>query len=371
MEQLAFLVAVMPTTAFHRICGLLAAAALILSVPATGQGLGRDRIVRVQRVSGDGQGRFWAVGSEGFAAYFDGARFVRTDYPMDSGAPDWAYEYSYSGYPSAHVLHHRGKVLIFTKVGDVYLWGGQEWKRIDVQFDPRDRYKQINRVLTTPDGQLLVQLHPDSLIWTSLSDLLSPLAWSATRLEIAPTFFAYLGYFDGRLLGRGWDASGTVPAIRRHEGPGNWSDLAHVDAPDHNGFQGLLQLHDRTLAVVSLGHVYRTGLNPATAAVGPGTKLPLTEEFASDESVDDLVADGIGCIHGSQHIPGHGPWLFGCEYVVELGTGTHALWQCPTSGERVVGALPIPGGVQLVTARAEVWNLIDGQCLQIHDALLE
>jgi len=345
---------------------------MILSVPTTGLGrLGKDRIVRVERISSDGQGRFWAVGSEGFAAYFDGARFRRADYPKDPGAPDWAYEYSYSGYPSAHVLHHQGRVLIFTKVGDVYLWGGQEWKRIDVQFDPQERYKQLDRVLATPDGQLLVQLHPRALYWTTLSDLLSHFAQGGTRQEITPTFLPYLGYFDGRLFARGWDAAGAIPAIRRHEGPGNWPDLAHVDASDHNSFKGLLQLHDGTLAVVSLGHLYRTGLDPSTAAVGPGTRLPLTEEFASDESVDDLVADSIGCIHGSQNIAGHGPWLFGCEYIVELGTETHTLWQCPTNGERVVGALPIPGGVQLVTARAEVWNLTDGQCLQIHDALLE
>ncbi len=273
MEWLAVMVAVMPTRTLHRIIGLLAVVALVLSVPTTGRGrLGKDRLVRVQRISGDGQGRFWAVGSEGFAAYFDGVRFLRADYPRDSGAPDWAYEYSYSGYPSAHVLHHRGRVLIFTKVGDVYLWAGQEWKRIDVQFDPHERYRQLDRVLITPDGQLLVQLHPDALYWTSLSDLLSHFAQSAPRLEIAPTFFSYLGCFDGRLFGRGWDVAGTVPAIRRHEGPGNWSDLAHVDAPDHNSFKGLLQLPDGTLAVVSTGHLYRTGLNPSTAAVRPGTK---------------------------------------------------------------------------------------------------
>jgi len=273
----------MPTRTLHRLCGLLAAAAMVLSVPTTVRGrLGKDRVVRVQRISSDGQGRFWAVGSEGFAAYFDGARFRRADYPKDSGAPDWAYEYSYSGYPSAHVLHHQGKVLIFTKVGDVYIWAGQEWERIDVQFDPQERYRQINRVLTTPDGQLLVQLHPGALYWTSLSDLLSHFAQGGTRLESTPTFFSYLGYFDGRLFGRGWDAAGTIPAIRRYEGPGNWPDLAHVDASDHNSFNGLLQLHDGTLAVVSLGHLYRTGLNPLTAAIRPGTKLPLTEEFASE-----------------------------------------------------------------------------------------
>ncbi len=346
---------------------------LVLGVVLIVSACGPKRYTRVHTVTDVGQGQFWVAGSEGFAAFFDGSRFQPRHYPRDDDAPDWAYRHESSA-PAARVVLNEGKALLFSHVGDVMVWhtSQQRWERLPVKLSPDRPHRQLNLVIPTPDDKLLIQLHSDLLLWTSLTDLR---ANRPPKREQTPTYFTWMGYMDRWLVGLGWDNTGNRRAIRRRDPSGRWPTLAVVPTSKETlHMKGLLMLGDGSLGVVHLGGMARTPKQLLGAHITPDTKRPLVHTLEHDPWTDEAVSSRLMYISGVANVPRRGAWILGGNGVAEIGKTNQAHWSCPphdgSNDSAAVDAIPTRGGVRLVTPKGAVWDLIDGECKAVHSAFI-
>lgn len=225
-----------------------------------------------QTVTAEGPNLFWVVGSEGYAARFDGSSFRPHDYPFTSGAPDWAYERGYSDIPAARVVRVDGHSILITRVGDFLRWTGTAWLRLPVSIPSEygDDFPQIDTVLNTPDGGLLIHVHSQTLLFGTLEAFTR----NRYREEKLPSYFTWLGYAGRELYGLGWDASGNIHALLRRDLGGTWVQVALLGRNDPFGeAKCVLALRDGRPVVVNQYALLDPSSEPPT--VSPTSVLPL------------------------------------------------------------------------------------------------
>jgi hypothetical protein len=184
-----------------------------------------------------GQG-IWSAGTSGFAAFWDGARLERRDYPRTAAA----YMYEPFSLPAAHLVVKDDHPLLFTRAGEVLRWGWGSWARVSkVVFpEPWREHLQIDLATPAPDGSIFVQLHSDGLVWL--------LPGGGMRVERAPVFFTWMGYDGDDLLAIGWQ--GDERTVERRRGPGSWERLAVVGVERGRSVNAVIRIPEGPLAAV-------------------------------------------------------------------------------------------------------------------------
>lgn len=295
-----------------------------------------------QTVSDLGDGRFWIAGSDGLAGVYDGQRIVRRDYPMVKSDDDWAYAAS-SDVPAARVVMLAGNAYLFTRHADVLVWRETRgWQSVDVRFpaDSGDR-PQVNAVIVAPDGGVVVQLHSKTFAFAaSPADLLA----SRFRAEAAPTYFTWVGFVEGTLYGVGWDASGYVRALWRHDASG-WHQRSSLGK-----------------FTESTGFALRLPEGPVAVGRTDGLLVPSGAAEPERITLQHLGLGPESYAVGTATLAGHGPVLLisgNAPGVFELGVGVHRLWTVAPSvlEGRVIGAVPLGSGLRVVTSTPLVYDV--------------
>lgn len=171
------------------------------------------------------EGRYWVSGTEGFAAVSDGTALVRSDYPMDKGAPDYAY--APSVFPAAHLLAVGGQMFLWTRYGDSMVFRGGRWEPLPgagTRSSEEDTPAQVNAVKLAPDGRIVLHIHSTTLLWTSVEEFRRGIF----KREELPIYMTWLGFFGPTLYGLGWQ--GEQRAVWMRENPGKWKVLEALPA---------------------------------------------------------------------------------------------------------------------------------------------
>ncbi|MFO0760159.1 MAG: hypothetical protein U0359_27005 [Byssovorax sp.] len=248
-----------PTQKSHRAKGLFLTAALCL-VGLGDLGCARTVDLRAETAVSDGGAGFWVAGTEGFAAYSAGdGTLLRRDYPRAPGAPDYAYEPAML--PAAHLLLAGGKggmLFLFTRAGDVLRWQAGSFVKVNVKLETGEPWPpQIDAALESPTGQIAIQIHSDTLLWTTTADLLRGLI---LRREKTRGYMTWLGFVDGTLYGIGWDGTGNRRAVHRYDGPSQWTMVGLLPATEGlNGPGAIVRAPGGRLAVVASTGLYLEG----------------------------------------------------------------------------------------------------------------
>lgn len=164
-------------------------------------------------------------GTEGFAAVSDGPALVRSDYPMDKGAPDYAY--APSVFPAAHLLAVGGQMFLWTRYGDSMVFRGGRWEPLPgagTRKSEEDTPAQVNAVKLAPDGRIVLHIHATTLLWTSTEEL----GRGTFQREELPIYMTWLGFFGPALYGLGWQ--GEQRAVWMRENPGKWKVVEALPA---------------------------------------------------------------------------------------------------------------------------------------------
>ncbi len=317
-------------------------------------GCGHTRYFEVDRVTPTDTRSFWVAGSEGLAGFYDGFQMVRHDYPMVDGANEYAYAFGGRHIPIARVVMDDRVPHLFTRHADILRFDGLEWQPLDVKL-PGD---QINAVMRTPEGGLLIVMHSDLLLWTSFGQLAAG-QWRATR---APTFFQWLGFIDGQLYGIGFDEGGNRLAIAKRVNK-KWRIVGRVTHGD--GFRepvGMVRLHDGSLAAFGSSKV--AIINEELDQ----NKLLELSDWLSQQQLLDMTKLTKSQVYLSRLIvvDGLAPLLFvgaNQSLVIELGQPSRVHEKCHLDGYRVVGAIADEAGEPVLVGRqGGLWSLDDGKC---------
>jgi hypothetical protein len=324
----------------------IVALSLLVSAACT-----KKRYMQAQAVLDAGQGRFWVAGTHGFAAYFDGKKYHRHDYPKTIGAPDWAYDVGTS-YPAVHLIKvPDGRIFLFTKISDAFVLRGTSWVKFPLKLI-KDSFEQLDEVRLAPDGRLLFHIHSDILYFASPSEMTA----GKFVKEMPPTYFPWMNYIGDKLYAVGWDKSGNVPAIMRRDGPGKWPIVALVEEVNHNYPKGIVDLADGSIAMVAFDGLWRR------------SSLQ-TGQYLKDGKLEALMSKKVSYVDNFCVVPERGLFLFTLGGVYEIGRKQPTFWSCPDCGDMFVGAIPIPAGVRLVSRYGEIWDLVDGVFTSVHPAL--
>jgi hypothetical protein len=242
-------------------------------------GCSRAIELRAETVSAASGSSFWVAGTEGFAAHSTGdGTLRRVDYPRRRGAPDYAYE-PFS-LPAAHPLVIGGQTFLFTRAGDVLLHRGEApgeaWSRVQVKLPTNGGdAAQIDAAMASPDGQIVLHLHSDTLVWATPSELVR----GVFRADKTPGYVTWLGFLDGALHAVGWAEGGNQRAVFRRGGEGKWELLGQIpkEAYLSDDLDALVRMPGGRLAVTTGAGLYARG-----ARGGEGfTELITPEQIAS------------------------------------------------------------------------------------------
>ena len=116
-----------------------------------------------------------------------------------------------------------------------------------VSTGERGRAARFDRVLSLPDGRLLVQIDSQLLLRGTLDDFLR----GHFESEQVPTFFTDIEVAEGRVYGLGWDESGNVRAVFENAGRGWWLRARLPKEALNDSLSRLLVLDDGTPLAVS------------------------------------------------------------------------------------------------------------------------
>ncbi len=323
-------------------------------------GCGHTRYFEVDRVTPTDSRRFWVAGTEGLAGFYDGFQMVRHDYPFADDAYEYAYAHGSRLIPVATVVMDGSVPYLFTRHTDILRFDGMKWQPLEVKLPGH----QVNAVLRTPEGGLLIVMHSDVLVWTSFGKLRAG-QWKVTK---TPTFFQWLGFIDGHLYGIGWDESGNRRAIaKRVDGQSGqdktWRIVGRVDHAD--GFRepiGMVRLQDGSLAAFGSSKVVIIN-----EELGKYEVRSLGEWLTRQRVVD------VGKVPKSQvYLSGMvvaerlAPLLFvraNQSFVVELGDPIRSHSKCNLDGYQIVGAMADEAGAPVLVGRqGGLWALDEGAC---------
>ncbi len=159
---------------------------------------------------------FWVTGSLGFVAEGRGVRLSRADFPESSDEPDWAFEANM--FPGAHVVTQGGRTYLVTHGGSVFRRERREWRRLrtHVPSESPDWPVQVNQVLASPDGELIIHAHAQRL-WHAGGQVLEQ---GGMRPEEMPKYIWSLAFVRGRIVGTSYD--GDLRAIFERVAPAEW-----------------------------------------------------------------------------------------------------------------------------------------------------
>ncbi|MBI4956620.1 MAG: hypothetical protein HY908_31675 [Myxococcales bacterium] len=333
-----------------------ACALLVLALGVLGSGCARTLYPGPENVTPERDGRFWVVGTEGYARYWDGGRYHVRDYPTE-GEPDWAYSPSF-GSPAAQVVSVGGEPFLFTRVGEVLRWDGRGWQRRAVRLPGTsyDGSTQVDAVRELASGELALQIHSDTLYVGTLAGF----EHDAFAKEKTPTYFTWLGRLGGELWGIGWDTGGEVRALERRTAPGSWELVLRLGRDKDLG-EPLCALRggDGRPFVVTERAIVRSP--PSTGEAPPLTAvLPVLPPVAEGAAVArQMPADGAAAYVARCYPANEGAralLLLGATSpgrdanVLELRDGGLVAWHCDRlSGYEAVGAVPGERGWTVVT----------------------
>lgn len=224
---------------------------------------------------------YWVVGRYGFAAEGRGAVLHRADFPETSRTPGWAWEAS-SGL-AGHVVELGGVAYLISEGGEVFRRQGGAWGALPTRFSsdsgpPDEDVAQVDDVLVTPDGRVLVHVHATQLYWADRGGL----ERGVLQREELPHYFTWLGFAHSRLHGIGWD--GDLRAVFARDAKGSWSKVTSIpkgaDEP-----KAVVALVDGRVAVVLDGEL---------RAIDPGGDLrtiPLVDLLAGNRPALVMAAE--------------------------------------------------------------------------------
>lgn len=315
----------------------------------------------VESVVRTDDGTLWVAGSEGLAGYYVADRFVREDYPR----PGPRSQYGHASYPAARVLHHDGTLFLFTRHGEAHRWEGGRWVSVLDQFPSRTGTRgQVDWVIETPDGRLLIQIHARLLAWASRQEL----ATSRFELETTPTFFTSLAFVGGTLHGLGWADDGNTPAFRRRDGPGRWPVLATLPNQEVTGtLLGVVDLGQGTPAVVAGrglfilagDQVELVAVNAMLRQAGVPIDVQAQRETWIIEYVQVTGQSPLYRLHGAD------PGLLGRE------SGQSLFRACPTANNGLAGAFRIGSTLRVVTRDGSILDLEGERCRLVRPRVIE
>lgn len=310
------------------------------------------RYFQADAVTATADGKFWLAGTEGVAGFWDGHSLVERPYPLSDAFESYAYE-PFS-YPAARVVMDGATAYLFTRPGEVFRWGGQQWDRLNVDFRPfASGNVQVNEVIKTPDGGLLLQLHSDTLLWTTFEGLENN-SFEAARTPSYFTAFAFDS--QGELFALGWAGDGKTRAIVRRRG-GKWHVIVRL--PD--GFEhakALAVLQSGTIVVVSAGQAGFVG--PQRTEVDVLTVNELAHQGGAE--VEPSAASWAAAIV----TPDAGPPLVvihgAATGVVHLSSSDLRFVPCSVSMSSAIGAVRRKEGVLVVDRQGQIWSLGPDGC---------
>jgi hypothetical protein len=307
---------------------------------------------------------YWAVGSEGFAAFFDGHRFVQRDYPLADDVPDWSYEPGYSDIPAARMVRVDGAEVLITRVGDFLRWRPSGWERLPVRIPGEyDDTPQVDRVLVTDAGRLMVHVHGTTLLKGRLRDFIA----GTFQSQELPNYFPWLGFAGGRLYGLGWDSAGEVRALLRYDGANAWKMVARLGRDELFGEpRCVLSWPDGSPFVVMRHALFDPSPTPRTPK--PVIALPLIN---ARTTVAEQIESDTGQAQVAQCFSGDGNRALIVMYafsasnanVLTYRDGSMSAWDCSEAldGE-VVGAIPHRDGWTVITKELKRVSLPGPAC---------